>query len=311
MRLTIALGGNAILKPGEKGRYSEQFANVYSTCRQIGQLALKGHEIIITHGNGPQVGNILIQQEAGSSRVPAMPLDACGSQTQGFIGYMIQNSLFNILRELGLKKNAAAVVTQVLVDENDPAFKKPSKPVGPFFDRKHAKKMINSSEETWIEDSGRGWRKVVASPEPLKIIESEIINSIIENGEIVIASGGGGIPVIEKKGHLRGVEAVIDKDRAGCILAENSFSDLFLILTDVENAMINYGTDKEKKIKKASISDMEEYIKQGQFGNGSMRPKVESAVKFVKDTGNKSVITSIEKVVDAADGKAGTIITED
>ncbi|MGM0603443.1 MAG: carbamate kinase [Bacillota bacterium] len=311
MRLTIALGGNAILRPGEKGSYSEQFANVYSTCRQIGLLALRGHEIIVTHGNGPQVGNILIQQEAGSSRVPAMPLDACGSQTQGLIGYMIQNSLFNIFKELDLEKSAAAVVTQVLVDKNDPAFKNPSKPVGPFFAKKHAEKMMATSGETWVEDSGRGWRKVVPSPEPVKIIEAPIINSIIENGEIVIASGGGGIPVIEENRQLKGVEAVIDKDRAGCILAENSSSDLFLILTDVENAMINYGTDKEKKIEKAAVSEMEKYIEQGQFGKGSMKPKVESAVKFVRDGGKTAVITSINKVVEAVEQKAGTIITED
>jgi carbamate kinase len=308
MRLTIALGGNAILKPGQKGTAAEQLANVYQSCQQIGELAASGHEIVITHGNGPQVGNILLQQ-AAADKIPALPLDFCGAQTQGLIGYMIQNSLLNVFKDKKINIHSTSVVTQVLVDEDDPAFEKPSKPVGPFFDQKHAQKQEKEKGESWVEDSGRGWRRVVASPQPIKIMEKELINDLIENKRIVIAAGGGGIPVVEKENGLKGVEAVIDKDRAGCILAQNTNSDFFLILTDVDNVMINYGTAEEKALREVSISEIEKHLADGQFGQGSMEPKVESAVKFVRDGGKKAVITSLHKVTKAVKGQAGTIIT--
>ncbi|MFW5795434.1 MAG: carbamate kinase [Bacillota bacterium] len=310
MRLTIALGGNAILKPGQKGTAEEQLENVYRSCKQIGELAELGHEIIVTHGNGPQVGNILLQQSSAAG-IPQLPLDFCGAQTQGFIGYMIQNSLLNVFREKNLNIESTALVTQVLVDEADPAFDFPSKPVGPFFSREHAEKMQENKKEKWIEDSGRGWRRVVPSPEPLKIIEKDIINDLIKNNKVVIASGGGGIPVVEKNNRIQGVEAVIDKDKAGCILAQDTKSDFFFILTDVDNVMINYGSRSEKALGRTSISQMESYLSEGQFGKGSMAPKVESALKFVKEGGKKSVITSLDKAVSAFKGKAGTIITAD
>jgi len=309
MRLTIALGGNAILKPGQKGTAEEQLANVYQSCQQIGELAASGHEIVITHGNGPQVGNILLQQ-AAADKIPALPLDFCGAQTQGLIGYMIQNSLLNVFKDKKINIHSSSVVTQVLVAEKDPAFEQPSKPVGPFFDKEHAQKMQKENGEKWIEDSGRGWRRVVPSPQPLKIIEKGLINDLIEKKRIVIAAGGGGIPVIEKENKLKGVEAVIDKDRAGCILAQNTESDFFLILTDVDNVMINYGTEAENALKEISISEIEKHLEEGQFGQGSMAPKVESAVKFVKEGGKKAAITSLGKVRDAVNGKAGTIIIE-
>ena len=310
MRLTIALGGNAILKPGQKGRAEEQLQNVYYSCRQIGELAAAGHEIIITHGNGPQVGNILLQQ-AAAEKLPALPLDFCGAQTQGFIGYMIQNSLLNVFREMKLDIESTSLVTQVLVDENDPAFDSPSKPVGPFFSEEHAQKMEEEKRENWVEDSGRGWRRVVPSPEPIKIMERNTINDLIKSGKIVIAAGGGGIPVIEKEKKIVGVEAVIDKDRAGCILAQDTKSDFFLILTDVDNVMINYGTQAEEALGEVSVSEMESYLNEGQFGVGSMAPKVESALKFVKEGGKKAVITSLNKVTKAFNGGAGTVITTD
>ncbi len=310
MRLTIALGGNAILKPGQKGRAEEQLQNVYYSCRQIGELAAAGHEIIITHGNGPQVGNILLQQ-AAAEKLPALPLDFCGAQTQGFIGYMIQNSLLNVFREMKLDIESTSLVTQVLVDENDPAFDSPSKPVGPFFSEEHAQKMEEEKRENWVEDSGRGWRRVVPSPEPIKIMERNTINDLIKSGKIVIAAGGGGIPVIEKEKKIVGVEAVIDKDRAGCILAQDTKSDFFLILTDVDNVMINYGTQAEEALGEVSVSEMESYLNEGQFGVGSMAPKVESALKFVKEGGKKAVITSLNKVTKAFNGGAGTVITAD
>ena len=310
MRLTIALGGNAILKPGQKGTSGEQLANVYQSCQQIGELAAAGYEVIITHGNGPQVGNILLQQ-ASADDIPALPLDFCGAQTQGFIGYMIQNSLLNVFKDKKINIYSTSVITQVLVDENDPAFEQPSKPVGPFFDEEHAKKQEKEKGEKWIEDSGRGWRRVVPSPQPIKIMEKELINDLIEKKRIVIAAGGGGIPVVEKENKLKGVEAVIDKDRAGCILAQNTDSDFFLILTDVDNVMINYGTEAEKALKEVSISEIEKHLAEGQFGKGSMEPKVESAVKFVREGGKKAVITSLAKVKAAVKGNAGTIIVDE
>jgi len=310
MKLTIALGGNAILQPGQDGTADEQFHNVLSTAEQIGQLVNDGHEVVITHGNGPQVGNILIQQDKARDSVPAMPLDVCGSQTQGFIGYMLQNSLYNVFAELGLDRNVATVVTQVLVDKEDSAFDKPTKPVGPFYDKAHAEKMMEEKNENWIEDSGRGWRKVVPSPIPESIVESPIINDLVRNGEIVIASGGGGIPVVKEENKIHGVEAVIDKDRAGCLLAEEIESDIFLVLTDVSNAYINYGQEDEEAIGEISIEDMQEHIEKGHFGEGSMKPKVQAAVDFVKNGGQQAIITSIEKVSEAVHGEAGTRITK-
>ena len=308
MKLTIALGGNAILQPGQNGTAEEQFHNVLSTSKQIAQLIAEGNEVVITHGNGPQVGNILIQQDKAKDDVPAMPLDVCGSQTQGFIGYMLQNSLHNIFTELDLDKNVATVVTQVLVDKNDKAFQNPTKPVGPFYDKKHADKMIEAKNENWIEDSGRGWRKVVASPIPKKIVEAPIINDLVRNGEIVIASGGGGIPVVEKDNKIHGIEAVIDKDRAGCLLAQEIKSDIFLVLTDVSNAYINYGQEDEEALKEVKIKEIEEHINKGHFGEGSMKPKVQAAVDFVEGGGQKAIITSIENVLEAVHGNAGTRI---
>ena len=308
MKLTIALGGNAILQPGQDGTAKEQFENVLSTSKQIGQLVNDGHEVVITHGNGPQVGNILIQQDKAKDSVPAMPLDVCGSQTQGFIGYMLQNSLHNVFAELGLDKNVATVVTQVLVNKEDSAFDNPTKPVGPFYDKEHADKMVKEKGEDWIEDSGRGWRKVVPSPIPEKIIEAPIINDLVRNGEIVIASGGGGIPVVNKDNKIHGVEAVIDKDRAGCLLAEEIDSDIFLVLTDVSNAYINYGKKDEEAIGEIKVNEMEEHIEKGHFGEGSMKPKVQAACDFVESGGEMAIITSIEKVLEAVHGNAGTRI---
>jgi len=309
MKLTIALGGNAIIQPGQRGTAKEQFANVLSTSKQIGQLVDDGHEVVVTHGNGPQVGNILIQQDRARNTVPAMPLDVCGSQTQGFIGYMLQNSLYNVFAGLGLEKNVATVVTQVLVDKEDDAFDNPTKPVGPFYDKEHAEKMVEEKNENWIEDSGRGWRKVVPSPIPERIVEAPIINDLVRNGEIVIASGGGGIPVIEEDGKIHGVEAVIDKDRAGCILAEEIDSDIFLVLTDVSNAYVNYGQKDEEALGEISVQEIKEHIEKGHFGEGSMKPKVQAAVDFVESGGEMAIITSISEVLDAINGNAGTRIT--
>ena len=310
--ITVALGGNAINKPGQKGTAEEQFENVLNTTRQIVKMINKGHKVIVTHGNGPQVGSILIQQEAGASQVPPMTLDICGAETQGQIGYMIQQSMGNELAALGIKKTVVSLVTQVLVDKNDEAFKNPRKPVGPFFNEEHAKKMMAEKHETWIEDAGRGWRKVVASPIPQAIVEIDAVKSLVDQGFIVVASGGGGIPVIQNEdGTLTGIEAVIDKDRAGEVLAEEVKADILMILTDVPFAAINYGTPEQKNLDVVKLSEMKKYAAEGHFKAGSMGPKVAAAIQFVENGGEKAIIASLENALEALENNKGTIIVAD
>jgi carbamate kinase len=311
-RVVIALGGNAINKPGQRGISEEQFANVRDTAKQIVNIIKEGFEVIITHGNGPQVGAVLIQQEVASKHVPAMPLDVCGSETQGQIAYMIQQSLGNELKKENINKDVISLITQVIVNKDDEAFVHPRKPVGPFFNEEHALKMIKEKGEYWIEDAGRGWRKLVPSPRPIGIVEIDAIKFLVKNGFIVIASGGGGIPVTEDKyGLLQGVEAVIDKDRAGEKLAEEVEADVLMILTDVPYAAINYGTPEQMNLNIVRISEMKEYLNEGYFKAGSMGPKVESAVKFVESGGDRAIIASLEQGFGALIEDKGTIIIKD
>jgi carbamate kinase len=307
--IVVALGGNAILQPGERGTATEQKRNIENTVKQIVKLIKDNHRVVITHGNGPQVGALMIQQEAAKGKVPPMPLDVCGAQTQGQIGYMIQNSLENEFKRLGINKKAVTLITQVLVDKNDPAFANPTKPVGPFYTEEEARKAMKEKSEIWIEDSGRGWRRVVPSPDPKGIVERDIIKSLVERDFVVIASGGGGIPVIEDTdGSLLGVEAVIDKDLAGEKLAHEVGADTFVILTDVPYVAINYGTPSQKNLEKVTLAEMEDYKKQGHFRAGSMGPKVEAVCRFVRRGGKMAVIASLDKAVDAVYGKTGTVI---
>ena len=309
-RIVVALGGNAILQPGQKGTYEEQLTNVKNTTSQIAKMVQEGHEVVITHGNGPQVGAVLLQNEGGEKlyNVPSMPMDVCGSETQGFIGYMIQQSLINEFIKENIKKPVATVVTQVLVDKDDPAFSNPTKPVGPFYTKEEAeKRQKEHPNEVWIEDAGRGYRRVVPSPDPKAIVEKDAVNCLVANGSIVIASGGGGIPVVkEPDGTYRGVEAVIDKDLAGERLAQEVGADIFLILTDVPNAYINYKKEDEKALGEIKVEELERYQEEGHFKAGSMGPKVKAAIRFVKDGGKMAIITALEKAVDALSGKAGT-----
>ena len=311
-RIVVALGGNAILKPGQKGTYEEQLENVKNTTTQIAKMVEEGYEVVITHGNGPQVGAILLQNEAGEKlyNVPAKPMDVCGAETQGFIGYMIQQSLINEFIRKGMDKSVATVVTQVLVSKDDPAFSHPTKPVGPFYTKEEAeKRQKEKPNEVWIEDSGRGYRRVVPSPDPKAIVEKKAINCLVANGNIVIASGGGGIPVIkEEDGTYKGVEAVIDKDLAGERLAQEVNADILLILTDVENAYINYRKENEKALGEVKLEEIEKYQEEGHFKAGSMGPKVKAAIRFVKNGGKMAIITALEKAIDALAGKAGTRI---
>ncbi|MCW4012348.1 MAG: carbamate kinase [Candidatus Bathyarchaeota archaeon] len=308
-RVMIALGGNAIKQPHEKGTYEEQMVNVETASKQIAKIARDGYEIAITHGNGPQVGNLAIQQEQGAHMVPAQPLFILGSMTQGQIGYMMQQSLQNELVKDG--KDVATVVTQVIVSTDDPDFQDPTKPVGPYYDEATAKRL--GAENDWlvkqVKPTGdKTWRRVVPSPKPLGIAEAKAIKRLVESGTVVIASGGGGIPVYRNGGTLHGVDAVIDKDRAGAKLAEELGADIFLILTDVEYALLNYGTDNEKPVKQVTVDQAKQYLGEGHFKAGSMGPKMEAALGFVERGGDHAIITSLDKAADALAGKTGTHI---
>jgi len=284
--------------------------NVEIACKQIALLVRHGNDLVITHGNGPQVGNLAIQQEAATDQVPPQPLFVLGAMTQGQIGYMMQQNLHNILDGDG--KQVAAIVTQVLVSPADPDFKDPTKPVGPFYTEDVAKKL--ASERGWIVKKVRPtgdktWRRVVPSPAPLGIAEAKAIRTMVDSGMVVIASGGGGIPVYRnEKGHLEGVDAVIDKDRAGAKLAEEVGSNVLLILTDVEYAMMDYGKPTQAPIRKMTVSEARKRLKEGHFSAGSMGPKVEAALGFVERGGERAIITSLERAVDALEGKTGTHI---
>lgn len=304
MRMVIALGGNAIKKPKERGTASEQFQNVRETCECIWEL-FKDHEIVITHGNGPQVGNILIQQESGEPYVPGMPLDICVAESQGLIGYMIQQSLKNILEAHGIHKEVVTIVTQVLVDEKDPAFNNPTKPVGPFYTRERAE-VLRTEGISIAEDAGRGYRRVVPSPDPKLVLEADVIASLLQQGIIVIGVGGGGVPVSGNA--MRGIEAVIDKDLASEILAESIKAEYFVILTDVEQVALNYGKENQENLSVLTAEEAAIYVEEGHFAPGSMRPKIISALRFLRSGGKKVIITSPQKVSEALKGKAGTAI---
>ena len=310
-RVVIALGGNAILQRGQKGTYEEQMANVMKTAKQIVDIILDGdYEVVITHGNGPQVGALLLHMDAGQAThgIPAQPMDVAGAMTQGQIGYMIQQAIRNELKRRGIDRPVATIVTQTIVDKNDPAFQHPSKPVGPFYDEETAKKLAKEKGWVVIEDSGRGWRRVVPSPDPKGHVEAPVIVDLVEKGFIVIASGGGGVPVIEEEGQLNGIEAVIDKDLAGERLAEEVNADIFMILTDVNGAAINFGKPDERWLGKVTVEELRKYYEEGHFKKGSMGPKVLAAMRFVEWGGERAVIAALDRAVEALEGKTGTQI---
>lgn len=307
--VVVALGGNAILQPKQKGTIEEQMANVSYSAQQIVKLIQAGYRVVVVHGNGPQVGNILLQNAAARDQVPAMPLDVCGAESQGLIGYMIQQCIYNELKKAGLDKQVVTVLTQVVVDRNDPAFQNPTKPVGAFYSKEEAEKNMREKGETWIEDSGRGWRKVVPSPAPKEIVEIETIRTLVNSGAIVIAAGGGGIPVERKENELAGVEAVIDKDLASSLLAKELGADVLVIATDVTNVAINWGKPHQKNLERLTIDEAKTYLEQGQFGKGSMGPKVEAALGFV-ESGGEAVITSLSNLEAGVKGEKGTRIVK-
>lgn len=306
----IALGGNAILQPKQEATYENQLENVRYSMEVIAKVIKKGYGVIITHGNGPQVGNILLQNEEAKAVIPPFPLDVCSAESQGFIGYMIDQSLKNSLQKLGVNHNVVSMLTQTQVSKDDMAFQDPSKPIGVFYSEAEAKQL--AEERNWVvkNDAGRGWRRVVASPMPTSIVGSGVIKSLTDENAIVIASGGGGIPVVKKEdGTYQGIEAVIDKDRSGFKLAVEVEADTFMILTDVSNAYVNYGTPDEKALGALTLEEAKQYVKEGHFSVGSMAPKMEAAIDFAEH-GGKAIICSLNQADLAMEGKAGTSITK-
>ena len=305
-KIVIALGGNAILKKGQKGTIQEQWENVRKVATVITEVIRRGHKVILTHGNGPQVGNILEMMDAVAEKIPPMTMDVAGAMTQGWIGYLLQQALTNELRRKGIDKKVVTIVTQTIVDGNDPAFQNPTKYVGPYYEEEAAKKLIK--EKGWImkPDPRGGWRRVVPSPDPRGHVEAEVIKKLVDEGYIVISSGGGGIPVIYDKKELKGVEAVIDKDLAGERLATSVQADIFVILTDVDGAMLNFNTPNQKLIKEVRVDELETYYREGHFKPGSMGPKVLACIRFLRNGGKRAAIGHLDKALDVIEGREGT-----
>ncbi|MGM0299281.1 carbamate kinase [Enterococcus sp. AZ077] len=311
-KVVVALGGNAILSTDASAKAQQEA--LMETAKYLVKFIEQGDELIISHGNGPQVGNLLIQQQAADSeKTPAMPLDTCVAMTEGSIGYWLQNAMGEVLKEKGIDKDVVSLVTQVIVDENDPSFKNPSKPVGPFYTEEEANEQMKAdSTVTFKEDAGRGWRKVVASPKPISIKEARVIETLVEQGVITVSVGGGGIPVVETATGLEGREAVIDKDFASEKLAEIIDADLLIVLTGVDNVYVNYQKPDQKKLETVSVSEMKQYIDENQFAPGSMLPKVEAAITFVEAKPKaKAIITSLENIENLLASEEGTIIVAD
>lgn len=311
-KLVIALGGNALQEAGKPATAQAQLEVVEKTSEYIADIVERGYEVIVAHGNGPQVGRIVIQNEAASAATPAMPFDVCGAMSQGMIGYHIQQGLSKVLRHRGINKNVVTIVTQVVVDKDDPKFKAPSKPIGPFYTEEEAKAIAAEKGYTMKEDAGRGWRRVVASPLPVEIVELDAVKTLNDAGFVVVTVGGGGIPVVRNEaGDLEGVAAVIDKDLASEKLARDMDADALVILTAVEKVSINFKKPDQKDLDRMSAAEAKQYIKEGHFAPGSMLPKIEAALNFVESKpGRIAIITSLDKAVDAIEGRAGTTITE-
>lgn len=301
-KIVVALGGNALGKSAE-----EQRELVKQTAVPLVDLIEAGHQVILAHGNGPQVGMINTAFDAGVT--PYMPFPECGAMSQGYIGFHLQNAIREELRRRGIDKPVATIVTQVVVDESDPAFENPSKPIGSFMTKEQADALAEEKGFTMKEDAGRGYRRVVPSPKPVEVVEIETVRSLVKDGQVVITVGGGGIPVIASDSHLEGVAAVIDKDFASEVLAEQMDADFLIILTAVEKAAIHFGKPDEEWLGETSVADMEKYLAEGHFAKGSMLEKVEACVKFARSKpGRKALITSLEKAKDGIEGKTGTII---
>jgi carbamate kinase len=305
----IAVGGNSLIRAGEKGTITEQLANTRRTADAVVQIIRAGYRVVITHGNGPQVGAALLRSERAADQVYSHPLDVCDATTQGEIGYLLQQSLVNALAEHGMRTPVATVLTQVVVSADDPAMLHPTKPIGPFYTRREAEQRRDDLGWTIVEDAARGWRRVVPSPEPLEIVEEASIRTLVDAGALVVAVGGGGIPVVRSGRGYRGLEAVIDKDRASALLASRLQVGLFIISTDADRVYLNYKKPDQQPLARIAASEMARHVEAGQFPPGNMGPKVESALRFLRSGGREVIITSYERLVDAVRGEAGTHIT--
>jgi carbamate kinase len=307
-KVLVALGGNAILKHRDRGTAAEQMDNVRSTSKVLAQIISNGYRLAITHGNGPQVGDILLRNELSKDSLPPMPLDFCGAESQGMIGYMLQQSLTNDLKRIGRAESVLTVLTQTLVDKDSPAFNAPTKPIGPFYTADQAERLRNEKGWAMMEDAGRGFRRMVPSPMPLSIVEGRSIRNLFQQGYVVIACGGGGVPVVRDGATLIGIEAVIDKDHSAAVLGRLIGVSTLLILTDVSNAYLDYGKTGQRPLGRVSLKDAERYLAAGHFRQGSMAPKIESGINFVKKGGTRAIITSMEFAIPALEYKAGTIL---
>ena len=307
----VALGGNALLRGSETGTIQQQEKNTYDTCKNLIKIINRDYGLVITHGNGPQIGNILLRNEAGyeSYKIAKMPIDICVADSQGGIGYMIERQMKNILRENKIRKNVITIVTEVLVDINDPAFKEPTKPVGKFYLKEEADLLARSNNWMFKEDPRkRGWRRIVASPKPLDVLGKKIIKDLVSKGNIVIAAGGGGVPVyLDQNKNLQGIEAVIDKDSASSLLATEINAESFYILTDVPKVYLNFHQPNQKALDTLTVDDAKKYYDEGQFAAGSMGPKILSAISFLNNGGKESIITEASELNNP---KSGTIITK-
>ncbi|MFW6128785.1 MAG: carbamate kinase [Candidatus Aminicenantaceae bacterium] len=305
----IAFGGNAILPKGQRGLQSEQMKNASKAAKLMIHIVKKGYELIIVHGNGPQVGNLLIQMEESINKVPPFTLETCDAMTEGSMGFMLEKAIINELRKESLDKEVATLITQVIVDREDSAFENPTKPVGPFYSKYRAQMLTREKKWKMIEDSGRGYRKVVPSPKPIDIVPKRIIRELINSGKIIITAGGGGIPVIiNNRGLFEGVEAVIDKDFASSLIASEVMADLFIILTNVDRVYLNFGTPEEKPLSEMTVEEAEEYFKQGHFPPGSMGPKIKASINYINKGGKEVLITSSNYLKSALINRSGTKI---
>ncbi len=305
--VVVAIGGNSLIKDSQHASVRDQYQSVVETGKHLVKMLQMGYRLVITHGNGPQVGFILRRSELASSELHMVPLDSCGADTQGAIGYHIQMAMQNELRKQGMRGTVVSVVTQVLVDRDDPAFDHPAKPIGSFMDRETAEKYQREKNWDVLEDAGRGYRRVVASPRPQKIIEFDAIKALVEQDMVVVAAGGGGIPVVrDEHGDLAGVEAVIDKDTASSLLARKLKADLFIISTAVDKVCLNFGTPDQKTLDRMTAAEAKAYIEAGHFAPGSMLPKIQAMIEFIEATGHEGLITNPQHLALALEGKTGT-----
>lgn len=310
----MALGGNALERPEEKGMYEEQMKNVRTACAEIIELVKRRDQVLVTHGNGPQVGNLALQQEKARGDLPVQPLHVLGAMTQGQIGYMLQQTLQNLMMRENLSRPVVTLMTQVLVNRSDQAFKNPTKPIGPFYDAETAERLKVERHYAMMKvkpEGVRTYRRVVPSPDPIRIIESDVIRRLTDEGVVVVASGGGGIPVVaDEKGGLQGVDAVIDKDLAAEKLAEAVKADTLLILTDIESVKLDYGKPGERSLRQLRVGEAKRYLAEGQFLSGSMKPKVQACIRFIEWGGSRAVIGPLGRAAESLKGSAGTLFTQ-